>query len=273
MEDLVQIKKDHYHLLPLDEVNGFKVRPGFYEINGATAIPGGVNFTIHSNQATSCELLLFHNGEEEPYAVLPFPKHYCIGNVYSMIVFQLNIEEFEYAYRLDGPYIPEKGIIFDKNKIILDPYARAVTGQRVWGEKLLPGTNYKARVVKDDFDWGNCTQPLTPMEDIIIYEMHVRGFTQDQSSNVRHRGTFDGIKEKIPYLKELGINAVELMPIFEFDELRDRREYEENILLDYWGYNTIGFFAPNTSYSHNHERNHEGKELKTLIKTDRKSVV
>ena len=219
MEDLVQIKKDHYHLLPLDEVNGFKVRPGFYEINGATAIPGGVNFTIHSNQATSCELLLFHNGEEEPYAVLPFPKHYCIGNVYSMIVFQLNIEEFEYAYRLDGPYIPEKGIIFDKNKIILDPYARAVTGQRVWGEKLLPGTNYKARVVKDDFDWGNCTQPLTPMEDIIIYEMHVRGFTQDQSSNVRHRGTFDGIKEKIPYLKELGINAVELMPIFEFDEI------------------------------------------------------
>ena len=91
------------HLVPMDRIAGFDVRPGFYETNGATAIPGGVNFTVYSHGATSIELLLFHRTEEEPFAVLPFPRHYRIGNVYSMIVFKLNIEEFEYAYRVDGP--------------------------------------------------------------------------------------------------------------------------------------------------------------------------
>ena len=98
------------HLVPLDCVDGFEIRPGFYEINGATAIPGGVNFTVYSRGATAIELLLFHRKEDKPFAVIPFPKHYRIGNVYSMIVFKLNIEEFEYAYRVDGPYEPEKGL-------------------------------------------------------------------------------------------------------------------------------------------------------------------
>ena len=123
------------HLVPMDHLNGFDVRPGFYEINGATAIPGGVNFTVHSHGATSIELLLFRRGEDEPYAVLPFPERYRIGNVYSMIVFKLNIEEFEYAFRVDGPRDVEKGLIFDKTKYLLDPYARAVTGQSQWGVK------------------------------------------------------------------------------------------------------------------------------------------
>ena len=101
------------HLVPLDNIAGFDVRPGLYETNGATAIPGGVNFTVHSHGATGVELLLFHREQNEPFAVLPFPEHYRIGNVYSMIVFSLNIEEFEYAYRVDGPYEPEKGFIFD----------------------------------------------------------------------------------------------------------------------------------------------------------------
>ena len=124
------------HLVPMDYVEGYAVRPGFYEINGATAIPGGVNFTVYSHGATSIELLLFRRTEEEPYAVLPFPKHYRIGNVYSMIVFQLDIGEFEYAYRVDGPYEPEKGLIFDKTRYLLDPYAKAVTGQSRWGDPL-----------------------------------------------------------------------------------------------------------------------------------------
>lgn len=253
-----------YHLVPLDEIEGYEVRPGFFEINGATAIPGGVNFTVHSNQATSCELLLYHKDESEPFAVLPFPEHYRIGNVYSMIVFKLNISEFEYAYRLDGPYEPENGIIFDKSKVLLDPYAKAVTGQRIWGKVKDPV--YRARVVKDDFDWGDFKQPYLPMEDLIIYELHVRGFTKDLSSGVMHPGTFEAIKEKIPYLKELGVNAVELMPIFEFDETRDRREINGEVLLDYWGYNPISFFAPNSSYTAQTEYNREGAELKSLIK-------
>lgn len=262
--------ESRYHLVPLDEIAGYKVRPGFYEINGATAIPGGVSFTIHSHQAESCELLLFRRKEKEPYAVLKYPEHYRIGNVYSMIVFGLDIEEFEYAYRFDGPYDSKKGILFDKNKTLLDPYAKAVTGQSMWGKKINgPENHYKARVVKDDFNWDNCQSPLTPMEDLIIYELHVRGFTMDESSGVakNRRGTFAGIYDKIPYLKELGITAVELMPVFEFDEMRDYRIHEGKELFDYWGYNTVSFFAPNTSYSSSMEYNREGSELKRLIKT------
>ena len=255
------------HLIPLDQIAGFDVRPGFYDINGATAIPGGVNFTVHSHNATSIELLLFHRTEDEPFAILPFPQHYRIGNVYSMIVFKLNIEEFEYAYRVDGPYDPRKGMIFDKTRYLLDPYAKAVTGQSQWGDSSPRGQHYKARVVKDDFDWRDSQQPLIPMEDLVIYELHVRGFTKDASSGAAHPGTFAGLKEKIPYLESLGVNAVELMPIFEFDEMQDYRQHNGNTLYNYWGYSTVGFFSPNTSYTASTEYNREGNELKELIQT------
>ena len=253
------------HLAPLNYINGFAVRPGFYEINGATAIPGGVNFTVYSHGATSIDLLLFRREEPEPFAVLPIPQNYRIGNVYSMIVFKLNIEEFEYAYRVDGPYEPEKGKIFDKSKYLLDPYAKAVTGQSEWGKTSPHGQHYRARVVKDDFDWGDLEAPLIPMEDLVIYELHVRGFTMDHSSGVEHPGTFAGLMEKLPYLKSLGVNAIELMPIFEFDEMQDYREVNGQKLYNYWGYSTVCFFAPNTSYASDKEFNREGLELKKLI--------
>lgn len=249
---------------PMGEIDGFQVRPGMFDVNGAMALPCGVNFTVHTHDGTSCELLLFHCGEDEPYAVLPFPDAYKIGDVYSMIVFGLDIEQFEYAYRIDGPNNPEKGQLFDKNAILLDPYARAVTGQRVWGEKK--EKRYHARVVKDTFDWGDMPQSKRELSDLIIYELHVRGFTKHPSSGVTHKGTFAGLREKIPYLKELGINAVELMPIFEFDETMNSREINGKTLLEYWGYNTVGFFAPNTSYTASQEHNQEGNELKVLIK-------
>lgn len=253
-------------LKPIDTVNGFQIRPGFFREFGAVAIPGGVNFTIHTHGATSCELLLFHRKAEEPYAVIPFPESYRIGFCYSMIVFDLDIEEFEYAYRLDGPYDEKKGLRFDKNKILLDPYARAVTGQSQWGHVNNAQHGYRARVVQSNFDWGDQRHHSIPMEDLIIYELHVRGFTMDESSCVKHHGTFEGLREKIPYLKELGVNAVELMPIFEFDEMRDVRLIDENELIDFWGYNPVSFFAPNTSYCSSMEYNREGLELKTLIK-------
>ncbi len=253
------------HLIPMDKIGGFEVRPGFYEVNGATAIPGGVNFTVHSHTATGIELLLFKRTASEPFAVLPFPENYRIGNVYSMIVFKLNIEEFEYAYRVDGPYEPKKGLIFDKTRYLLDPYAKAVTGQSVWGVPSPGGQHYKARVVKNDFDWGTTGYPLIPMQDLIIYELHVRGFTNHSSSGVENPGTFAGLLEKLPYLLELGVNAVELMPIFEFDEMLDYREVDGEKLYNYWGYNTVSFFAPNTSYAASTEYNREGNELKHLI--------
>lgn len=183
-----------------------------------------------------------------------------------MIVFKLNIEEFEYAFRVDGPYEPSKGMIFDKTKYLLDPYAKAVTGQSKWGVPSVSGQHYKARVVKDDFDWETMGGSLQiPPQDLIIYELHVRGFTKDSSSGVKFPGTFAGLTEKLPYLLELGVNAVELMPIFEFDEMLDYREVDGEKLYNYWGYNTVSFFAPNTSYASSHEYNREGNELKKLI--------
>lgn len=249
---------------PTGEIAGFPVSPGMFDLNGATPLQNGVNFTIHTCGGTACELLLFHNAEEKPFAVLPFPEAYKIGDVYSMIVYGLDIQDFEYAYRVDGPWAPDKGLLFDKKNILLDPYAKAVSGQRIWGTHWEP--TYHARVVKDAFNWGDMPQSQKELSDLIIYELHVRGFTQHDSSGVKNRGTFAGLMEKIPYLKELGVNAVELMPIFEFDETMNAREVNGNRLLEYWGYNTVSFFAPNTSYTSVNEYNREGTELKTLIK-------
>ena len=132
------------HMEPLATINGFRVRPGLYQYFGAWAIPAGVSFTVHSQNATSCEILLYHREAEEPYAVLPIPENYKIGNVFSMIVFGLDVEEFEYAFRLDGPWDPEKGLLFSKKNVLIDPSprpspARAPGGRRCWRMATGPG--------------------------------------------------------------------------------------------------------------------------------------
>lgn len=254
----------HKQLVPTDILEGFEVRPGFFDVNGATALSDGVCFTIHSQGATSCELLLYYPYEEEPYAILKYPENYRIGNVFSMIVFGLDVKKFQYAFRLDGPYNPQKGLLFDKTRPLLDPYAKAVIGHSKWGQRQANG--YRGRVVRNNFDWGKTKPSIIPMEDLIIYELHVRGFTNSPTSGVTFPGTFHAIMEKIPYLKELGINAIELMPIFEFDEMRDYRVVDGHAVMDYWGYNTVSFFAPNTSYASDSEGNLVGRELKTMIK-------
>ena len=255
-------------LLPLDVVEGFKIRPGFFRMYGACVASIGVSFTINSHGATRCTLLLFKPQAPKPYARIPFPDSYRIGDTYSMLVFDIKPDEFEYAFSFDGPYEPAKGLLFNEENVLLDPYSRAVTGQRKWGEKPEGGKDfeYRARVVKSNFDWGNIKQLEQPFEDLVIYETHVRGYTKDKSSGVSAPGTFAGLKDKIPYLKDLGINAVELMPIFEFDEMESARVVDGVQLYNYWGYNTVSFFAPNTSYAFNEEHNHEGDELKSLIK-------
>lgn len=255
-------------LLPLDVVEGFKIRPGFFRMYGACVASNGVSFTINSHGATRCTLLLFKPQAPKPYARIPFPDSYRIGDTYSMLVYDIKPDEFEYAFSFDGPYEPAKGLLFNEENVLLDPYSRAVTGQRKWGEKPEGGKDfeYRARVVKSSFDWGNIKQLEQPFEDLVIYETHVRGYTKDKTSGVSAPGTFAGLKDKIPYLKDLGINAVELMPIFEFDEMESERVVDGVQLYNYWGYNTVSFFAPNTSYAFNEEHNHEGDELKSLIK-------
>lgn len=251
---------------PTDEVAGFPVRPGKFLENGACRVDEGVNFTIHSNGAKSCSLCLFHVGEHEPYAVLPFPESCRMGGTYSMVVYGLKPREFEYAYQFDGEYNVNKGLLFDKTKYILDPYAKSVAGQEIWGkEKPVSERMYKARVVDGGYDWGNFKNTSLEPKDMIIYEMHVRGFTQDRSSGVEHRGTYEGIREKIPYLLELGINAVELMPVFEFDEMEDVRIVDGEKLLNYWGYSPVCFFSPNIAYAADTRPGKAGNEFRSLI--------
>jgi len=256
---------------PTHTIAGYKVRMGHPIPFGATQVAvGGINFAVFSRHATACTLVLCRPGETEPFAEIPFLDEFRVGNVYTMIVFDLNIEEVEYGIRMDGPYVPHEGHRFDQNVILLDPYAKAVSGREVWGIEPEPDQyhHHLARVIPDDYDWGDDRAPHIPIEDLIIYEMHVRGFTRHLSADVKYPGTFTAIREKIPYLKELGVNCIELMPIFEFDEF----EYDGtnpltgDRLYNYWGYSSINFFAPKAGYAATGRLGMQVDELKTLVK-------
>lgn len=253
---------------PTDSYGEFQIRPGLFLTNGSQLVPGGVNFSINSS-GKSCELVLYHTHEKEPFAIIPFPASYRVGNVFSMIVFDLDYENLEYGFRIDGEYNFQRGNVFDKTKTLLDPYARIVSGRNVWGEKpdWSNEFQYRSKVALDDFDWEG-DQPLkTPHNELIIYEAHVRGFTKDESSGVKYRGTYAGLREKIPYLKDLGVTAVELLPIFEFDEFEGAREDSNgNPLLNYWGYSTVAFFAPKAGYAASGKYSMQIDEFKTLVK-------
>ena len=187
-----------------------------------------------------------------------------------MVVFGLEAEDTEYGYRMDGPWDPQVGHRYDATKILSDPYAKALGGREMWGAE--PNWNdiyqHRARLVFDDFDWGDDRALEIPIEDLFVYEMHVRSFTQHPSSGVKFPGTFAGMREKIPYLKELGVNCVELLPVYEFDEFENSRRSPQTgeMLLQYWGYGTIGFFAPKTGFAATGRRGLQVDELKTLIK-------
>lgn len=254
---------------PTHELNGIKYRCGHVQPFGATIVySNAVNFSVFSKDAVSCELLLYHHDEEEPFAVIPFPDEFRIGNVFSMIVYDLDYEELEYGYRMDGPFDPENGYRFDKTKILLDPYAKMISGRDKWGKE--PDFNrkfqHRGKVIPDDYDWEGDKPLEIPMNDLVIYEAHVRSFTKDDSSNAKYKGTFAGLIEKIPYLKELGVNCVELLPIFEFDEFEFSRVVEGKKLYNYWGYSTVGFFAPKSGYSALGAMGLASEELKNTIK-------
>jgi glycogen operon protein len=254
---------------PTDWYAGYGLRPGRVFPFGATFVPGGVNFSVYSSHATACTLVLFKQGQEQPLVEIPFREGYRIGNVFAMTVFDLDYENVEYGYRMDGPFDPPRGQRFDPSKVLLDPYARAISGRDVWGaapngNRLCP---YRGRLVFDDFEWQGDRPLETPIEDLVIYEVHVRGFTRHASAGVQFPGTFAGIREKIPYLKELGVNCIELMPICEFDEFENSRTAPNGaLLMNYWGYSTVGFFAPKAGYAAMGKLGTQVLELKALVK-------
>jgi isoamylase len=248
----------------------FRMRVGKPLPFGASIVPGGINFSIYSRYATSCSLVLFNKHEPEPFGVIPFKEEFRIGSVYSMIVFDLDYENIEYGFYLDGPFDPKEGHRYDKTKVLMDPYAKNIGGRDVWGEKPDWSNQYqhRSRICFDDFDWENDHPLETPVEDLVIYEMHVRGFTRHDSSGVKHPGTFSGIREKIHYLKKLGVNCVELMPIHEFDEFENSRisPTTGKMLMNYWGYSNVGFFAPKAGFAATGKYGMQVDELKNLIR-------
>jgi len=225
----------------------------------------GYNFSLFSKHAKAVSLCLFkENPQEPPYEIPLDPKKNKTGTVWHVRLQDIG-DYCHYGYRIDGPYDPLKGVIFDKRHIVLDPFAPLVASPHGWGEA--PDNPYVHKGVIDPFepfDWGDDAGPLIPKKDLIIYEMHVRGFTQDPSSKVQSPGTFAGIIEKIDYLKSLGVNAVELMPIHEFNERDNARTHPETNepLFQYWGYSTVNFFAPMRRYS----RGNALTEFKQLVK-------
>ena len=257
---------------PTHRCGDYKMRCGRPLPFGATLVPGGVNFSIYSSYATGCTLVLFKRHQADPLVEIPFPEEFRIGNVWSMIVFDLDYENVEYGYRMDGPLSIQQGHWFNRDKVLMDPYAKIIGGRDVWGVEpdWSDAYQHRSRLAFDDFDWeGDRPLEVAP-EDQIIYEMHVRGFTRHPSSGVKesHQGTFAGIRAKIPYLQELGVNAIELMPIFEFDEFENSRRHPEtgDLLMNYWGYSTVGFFAPKAGFAATGKFGMQVDELKSLVK-------
>jgi glycogen operon protein len=239
---------------------------------GATPMPDGVNFAVFSRHAERVDLLLFKDGRERPIAEIPLdPAQHRTGDVWHVLVEGLPADIL-YAYRVYGPWAPKSGHLFDSTAILLDPYARAISGGQRWGVPDVPqGQSHgrlsrKARLVSDDFDWEDDRHPDIPMAQTIIYELHVRGYTRHPSSGVKYPGTFLGLCEKIPYLKSLGVTAVQLMPVLEFDELEQNRKHPVTgeALRNYWGYSPLSFFAPKASFAA--QAGKQVRELKEMVR-------
>ena len=238
-----------------------QVMPGRAYPMGTAVYNEGVRFTVFSRHATRVWLALFERIEDlEPAWEYEFdPRRNRTGDVWSVFVRGLQVGAY-YKFRMDGPFDPKTGHRFNPRIYLLDPYARAMVGD------IHDGT-MKCVVMHDYMDWTDDEHPRTPMKDTVIYETHVRGFTQDASSGVAHPGTYQGLIEKIPYLKELGVTAVELLPVQEFGEnllgrcsLVTGRE-----LTNYWGYSNIGFFAPTARYACNAQHLEHLEEFRNMV--------
>lgn len=256
--------------IPTETIQGYRVRPGKPLPFGVSSVPGGLNFSVYTSAGTSCTLVLFSRSEDKPLAEIRVPDHYRLGDVYSIVVYDLDYEDLEYGFRIDGPYQPEQGHRFNPENILMDPYARVISGRNEWGQapdwdKVYP---LRCRVSFDDFDWEGDSPLEINDADLVIYELHVRSFTNAESSGVKFKGTYAGIVEKIPYLKSLGINAVELMPIFEFDEFENSRVHPDTgeTLYNYWGYSTVAFFAPKAGFAASGKYGMQVDEFKQLVK-------
>ena len=260
---------------------------------GTCACGTGVNFALFSQYATHIRLELFDHHEDAKAArVIDLdPILNRTGDVWHVWIEGIQPGQL-YAYRVDGPYNPKDGHRFNFNKLLLDPYAREISKLPAWDFGLARGYDLtvgdaklsmvdnagampKCVYTQEHFDWHGDHAPRLPWSKMVIYEVHVRGFTIHPSSGVDHPGTYRGLIEKIPYFKELGITAVELMPVQEFNENEstDINSQTGKPLKNYWGYDPVAFFAPKASYSSSEGVGHQRKEFKEMVQAFHKAGI
>ena len=246
----------------------FELSPGNPLPLGPSTLREGVNFAVVSETATSATLVLFRPGKEEP--VLEFPLDPILnrtGNIWHALLEGVH-PEIEYGFRFGrSPNEDPQFYPFDPDTVLLDPYCRATSRDWPWGVKP-PGRRLRSAVADASFDWGFDKPLRIPLADTIIYELHVRAFTRHPSSGVKCPGTFRSLTEKIPYLRELGVTAVELMPVCEFNEaeIERRNPASGDPLVNLWGYHPIAFFAPNAAYSEGGHAREAALEMKEMVR-------
>lgn len=227
---------------------------------GARLTENGVNFALFSKNATAVSLVLFGSSSDRtPYQEIHLvPTVNKSGDIWHIFIEELTSGCY-YGYRVDGPGSLKAGHSFNRDNYLLDPYARAITD--------LHGIP-KGIVISDYYDWEDVPRPRIPWDRTIIYETHLKGFTRHDSSGVKYPGTYKGAIEKIPYLKELGITAVEFLPVFEFNhsELEKKNPLTGEMMGNYWGYSTIGFFSPKASYAVSGDTGGQVEEFREMVK-------
>lgn len=234
----------------------YRIEAGSPAHLGVTKHGKDINFAVVVQDQEACSLLLYEKGSQKVAAEIPFTEDMRFGEICAMEIRRFPIEDYEYNYKIG-------------KKVVQDPYARSVVGRETWG--IIPKDSHSVRSGArfERFSWQGGERPGFAYEDCVLYVTHVRGFTMDPSSKVRHPGTFAGIREKIPYLKSLGINQLELMPVYEFAELKmdhiDRKHRpvhkDSGKKINYWGYGSACFFAPKAAYSASGNPVREFKEL------------
>ena len=245
---------------------------------GSSIKDNGINFSVFSKSAKSIELLLFNDKDDvKPSAIIELNEDENKSYFYWHIFVEELKENQYYAYRVDGEYNPSKSFAFDKSKVLIDPYAKGIYASNydrksamVYGKDNLP-YSYKSVVIADNnYDWEGDAPLKLKLSDLTIYEMHIGGFTKSESSGIDKdkRGTYSGVIEKIPYLKSLGINAVELLPVYAFDE-QDSPRGKSN----YWGYSPLNFFAIHNSYSVDKDPISAISEFKDMVKAFHKAGI
>lgn len=218
---------------------------------GVTIENGRVNFAFSVPAEKTCELLLYRTGEKDAVQAYPMEACCAAGEVRFLAIEGLDAAQYEYNYRVD-------------KRVEIDPYVKEIAGHKMFGQKEDPDSHkVRGKICQDTFDWDG-DEPLNiPCHEVVAYTLHVRGFTMHSSSKVKHKGTFLGVAEKLPYLKELGINQIQCMPVYEF------KEYE-GVRRNYWGYGKGCYFAPKAAYA---ASDHVRRELKEMVKSCHKAGI